>query len=313
MDDDIGRKASTPRRNNTRKRCRLFPTAAPPTNRRRRPPPPPPPAEHRIGMAIRTRQTSERGFNLFLRSMDDGDIDFTNPETYFCPAMGTDPHDSCSISMDSYFDDILKDTETEHLACTHTHASCNPHVCHDLAHHTQTCVHVHTKILREESDDVAQTSESPQETDGPKKKRPPGNRAAVRKYREKKKAHTTLLEEELVRRLQSYSALEAEASRLRCLLVDIRGRFEGELGAFPYQRPVRNNDSAHFLGGGAQQVRLRCNDPLDCSPEMPATTMDDDDGPTAGDALMSSELISQGAGDIANNQWLPGLPDDVKR
>ncbi|XP_044428863.1 basic leucine zipper 19-like [Triticum aestivum] len=138
-------------------------------------------------------------FNLFLRSMDDGDIDFTNPETYFCPAMGTDPHDSCSISMDSYFDDILKDTETEHLACTHTHASCNPHVCHDLAHHTQTCVHVHTKILREESDDVAQTSESPQETDGPKKKRPPGNRAAVRKYREKKKAHTTLLEEEVAR------------------------------------------------------------------------------------------------------------------
>uniref|UniRef100_A0A8R7R2H4 BZIP domain-containing protein n=1 Tax=Triticum urartu TaxID=4572 RepID=A0A8R7R2H4_TRIUA len=239
--------------------------------------------------------------------MDDGDIDFTNPETYLCPAMGTDPHDSCSISMDSYFHDILKDTETEHLACTHshTHACCNPLVRNDLAHHTQTCVHVHTKILWEESDDVAQTSESPQETDGPKKQRPPGNRAAVRKYREKKKARTTLLEEEvarlkalnkqLLRRLQSHSALEAEVSRLRCLLVDIRGRIEGELGAFPYQRPVKNNDSADqgsFLGGsgGAQQVRLRCNDPLYCSPEMPATTMDDDD-------VMSSEVLGQGAGD----------------
>lgn len=263
--------------------------------------------------------------------MDDVDIDFTNPETYLRPAMGTDPHDSCSMSMsiDSYFDDILKDTEMEHLACTHTHACCNPHVRHDLAHHTQTCVHVHTKILSAESDDVAQTSESPQETDGPKKKRPPGNRAAVRKYREKKKAHTTLLEEEvarlqalnkqLLRRLQSQSALEAEASRLRCLLVDIRGRIEGELGAFPYQRPVRNNDSADqgsFLGGGAQQVRLRCNDPLYCRPEMQATTMDDD-------GVMSGELLGQGAGEIANNQWQrctksgsakpPGLPDEVKR
>ncbi|KAM3193031.1 hypothetical protein ACQJBY_069917 [Aegilops geniculata] len=230
--------------------------------------------------------------------MDDGDIDFTNPETYLRPAMGTDPHDSCSISMDSYFDDILKDTETEHLACTHTHACCNPLVRHDLAHHTQTCVHVHTKILPAESDDVAQTLESPQETDGPTKKRP-GNRAAVRKCREKKKAHTTLLEEEvarlkalnkqLLRRLQSHSALEAEVSRLRCLLVDIRGRIEGELGAFPYQ-----------------QQPVKSNDPVYCSPEMQATTVDDN-------GVMSGELLGQGAGEIANNHWLPGLPDDVKR
>ncbi|VAI79058.1 unnamed protein product [Triticum turgidum subsp. durum] len=249
----------------------------------------------------RTRLLSSAG--LFLRTMDDGDIDFTNPETYLHPA------------MDSYFDDILKDPE--HLACTHTHASCNPHVRHDLAHHTQTCVHVHTKILREESDDVPETSESPQENNGPKK-RPPGNRAAVRKYREKKKAHTTLLEEEvarlkalnkqLVRRLQSHSALEAEASRLRCLLVDIRGRIDGELGAFPYKRPVKNKDLADQGSslGGARQVRLRCNDPPYCSPEMQAMTMDDDD-------VMSSEVLGQGAGDIANNQWLQGLPDDVKR
>ncbi|KAI4970826.1 hypothetical protein ZWY2020_001740 [Hordeum vulgare] len=219
---------------------------------------------------------------------DNGDIDFTNPETYLCPAMGGDPHDSCSMSMDSYFDDILKDPE--HLACT--------------------------RILLAESDDVAETSESPQENDGPKKKRPPGNRAAVRRYREKKKAHTTLLEEEvarlkalnkqLVRRLQSQSSLEAEASRLRCLLVDIRGRIEGELGAFPYQRPVKNKDLADqgsSLGiGGAQKVRLRCNNPVYCSPEMPATTMDDD-------GVISGELLGQGA----NDKWLPGLPDDVKR
>ena len=39
---------------------------------------------------------------------------------------------------------------------------------------------------------------------------------------------------------------------------------------------------------------------------MQATTMDDD-------GVMSGELLGQAAGDIANNQWLPGLPDDVKR
>ncbi|VAI91141.1 unnamed protein product [Triticum turgidum subsp. durum] len=324
MDDDIGRKASTPRKETKSMRTREGITHenvagySPPRLR--------PPIvivvlliQQNVGDHSTRLLLSERRFNLFLRTMDDGDIDFTNPETYLCPAMGTDPHDSCSISMDSYFDDFLKDTETEHLACTHTHACCNPHVRHDLAHHTQTCIHVHTKILREESDDVAETSESPQETDGPKKKRPPGNRAAVRKYREKKKAHTTLLEEEvarlkalnkqLLRRLQSHSALEAEASRLRCLLVDIRGRIEGELGAFPYQRPVKNNDSADqgsFLGGGTQQVRLTCNEPLYRSPEMQATTIDDDCG-------TSGELLGQAARDIANNQWLPGLPDDVKR
>ena len=46
--------------------------------------------------------------------MDDGDLDLSNPDTYLCPALGTDPPSSCS--MDSYFDKILKDTE--HHACT---------------------------------------------------------------------------------------------------------------------------------------------------------------------------------------------------
>ncbi|KAI4986330.1 hypothetical protein ZWY2020_018960 [Hordeum vulgare] len=81
--------------------------------------------------------------------MDDGDIDFSNPETYLCEAMGNDPPASCS--MGSYFDDILN-SDADHLACTHTH-TCNPPV-HDLAHHTHTCVHVHTKILSASNDDA---------------------------------------------------------------------------------------------------------------------------------------------------------------
>ena len=234
--------------------------------------------------------------------MDDGDIDFSNPETFLCEAMGNDPPASCS--MGTYFDDILNG-DTDHLACTHTH-TCNPPV-HDLAHHTHTCVHVHTKILSA-SDDAAETSESLPEGGGgaSKKQRPSGNRAAVRKYREKKKAHTALLEEEvahlkavnqqLVKKLQSHSALEAEVARLRCLLVDIRGRIEGEIGTFPYQRTVKGNDfvdQGSFLGGAQvmNSCDFRCNDQLYCNPGMQqARTMEDD-------GVMSGQVLGQGAGD----------------
>ncbi|XP_066333498.1 basic leucine zipper 23-like [Miscanthus floridulus] len=92
-----------------------------------------------------------------------------------------------------------------------------------------------------------ETAESPSENNNTtgnnnaaSKKRPSGNCTAVRKYREKKKAHTASLEEEVVhlqalnqqlmKKVQSHAALEAEVARLRCLLVDIRGRIEGEIG-----------------------------------------------------------------------------------
>uniref|UniRef100_A0A0E0BNM9 RRM domain-containing protein n=1 Tax=Oryza glumipatula TaxID=40148 RepID=A0A0E0BNM9_9ORYZ len=70
-------------------------------------------------------------------------------------------------------------------------------------------------------------------------------REAVRKYRQKKKAHTAHLEEEvkrlrvinqqLVKRLQGQAALEVEVVRLRSLLVDVRSRINGALGSCPIQ------------------------------------------------------------------------------
>ncbi|KAI4382978.1 hypothetical protein MLD38_008865 [Melastoma candidum] len=75
----------------------------------------------------------------------------------------------------------------------------------------------------------------------PKAKSPSGNREAVRKYREKKKAHTAYLEEEvrklrvvnqqLVMRLQVQATLEAEAARLRNVLIDLRSKIDGELSS----------------------------------------------------------------------------------
>ncbi|KAK9987752.1 hypothetical protein SO802_027991 [Lithocarpus litseifolius] len=172
--------------------------------------------------------------------MDDGELDFSNNQDVL--DMGELPS---SCSMDSFFDDLLKETH----ACTHTH-TCNP-PGPDYSQHTHTCFHVHTKILPSQSEEKVASDDTAESTEKKGKKRPLGNREAVRKYREKKKARTASLEDEVVRlravnqqlmkRLQGQAALEAEIARLKCLLVDIRGRIEGEIGSFPYQKPVNPN------------------------------------------------------------------------
>ncbi|KAF5757100.1 putative transcription factor bZIP family [Helianthus annuus] len=73
-----------------------------------------------------------------------------------------------------------------------------------------------------------------------KPERPLGNRVAVKKYREKKKAQNTYLEEEvkklrvvnrvLIRKLQLLAGLEAEAVRLRSLLMGLNVQIGDELG-----------------------------------------------------------------------------------
>ncbi|CAH8306688.1 unnamed protein product [Eruca vesicaria subsp. sativa] len=167
--------------------------------------------------------------------MEDGELEFSNHEVFSTSDMNMNVLPPTSCSMDTFFDGLLMDTNA---ACTHTH-TCNPTGPENT--HTHTCLHVHTKILPEDSDETAES----------RGKRPLGNREAVRKYREKKKAKAASLEDEvarltavnhqLVKRLQSQAALEAEVSRLKCLLVDLRGRIDGEIGSFPYQKPSFSN------------------------------------------------------------------------
>lgn len=90
--------------------------------------------------------------------------------------------------MDTFVDEVLK--KNSHT-CTHTH-TCNP-LGLDNAH-THICYHTHTQIIstKEERGLVEKTKQCTE-----KKKRPLGNREAMRKYREKKKACTTYLEEEV--------------------------------------------------------------------------------------------------------------------
>ncbi|GLT86080.1 hypothetical protein SLE2022_042430 [Rubroshorea leprosula] len=200
--------------------------------------------------------------------MDDGELDFSNQEVFSGNNIGEIPS---SCSMDGFFDELqlLNDT----LACSHTH-TCNP-PGPDYSH-THTCFHVHTKIVPAQNEDKAATDDTAESTEQKSKKRPLGNREAVRKYREKVKARAASLEDEVVKlrainqqllkRLQGQAALEAEVARLKCLLVDIRGRIEGEIGSFPYQKPTNVNmpamslPSAHVMN----PCNMQCNDQVYC-------------------------------------------------
>lgn len=169
--------------------------------------------------------------------MDDGEIDFSDRHVF---------SDCSDPSMESFLDELLKNTHS----CTHTH-TCNPPGPDNT--HTHTCFHTHTQLFAP-LDGKANSDQSPNLTseqitsldspcEPPNKKQTLGNREAVRKYREKKKAQTAFLEEQvmelrsmnqqLVRKLQGQAALEAEVVRLRGLLAEFRGRIDGELGPCP--------------------------------------------------------------------------------
>lgn len=192
--------------------------------------------------------------------MNDGELDFPSDQLLSCLDV-TNAQSSCSFDIDEFLsrtqscNDALGRTEayTDGLgrtqACTHAHA-CNP--SGPDKSHTHTCIHVHTQIMPSPSEGHDPSDDTAESVDRKAKKRPLGNREAVRKYREKKKARAASLEDEVIRlralnqqlmkRLQGQALLEAEIARLKCLLVDIRGRIEGEIGSFPYQKPNKSGD-----------------------------------------------------------------------
>ncbi|KAL4572848.1 hypothetical protein LXL04_019636 [Taraxacum kok-saghyz] len=225
--------------------------------------------------------------------MEDGELEFSTNEMFPGPTIGDIPSND---SMDSFFDDIFKDTH----ACTHTH-TCNPPG--PDSSHTHTCYHVHTKIVPAMSgdDDKTPTDDTAESTEkkGNNKKRPVGNREAVRKYREKKKARAASLEDEVVRlramnqqlmkRVQSQAGLEGEVARLKCLLVDIRGRIEGEIGSFPYQKnnPAVNNVNLNSVNLGGGYVMNPCN--MQCGDQVYCLHPD---GKTGGNASIHDPVLN---------------------
>ncbi|KAI5654464.1 hypothetical protein M9H77_31651 [Catharanthus roseus] len=169
-------------------------------------------------------------------------------------------------TSDSFLDDLLRNAQT----CTHTH-TCNP-PGPDSAAHTHTCYHTHTQVIPSEEIDV-QTEIIKTSTTSKPKKRNSGNREAVRKYREKKKAHTAYLEEEvkklrfvnqqLIKKVQRQAVLESEILRLRGILFDFRSKIDGELGAFPFSKQCNSNTSLRE-GDCGIQMKIRCEDDLPC-------------------------------------------------
>ncbi|KAF3604774.1 hypothetical protein F2Q69_00032845 [Brassica cretica] len=203
--------------------------------------------------------------------MEDGELEFSNQEVFSSSDVvgGLPPSNG---SIDSFFDGLLMDSHHQHQhqqgGCTHTH-TCNNSTGTTDNTHSHTCFHVHTKVLPEDSDEKVSTDDTAESCGKNGEKRPLGNREAVRKYREKKKAKAASLEDEcsrlrglnqqLVKRLQSQSALEGEVSRLKCLLVDLRGRIDGEIGSFPYQKP--NIPSFSHL---VNPCNVQCEDEVYC-------------------------------------------------
>ena len=194
-------------------------------------------------------------------SMDDGEVELSDHVLLSNP----DQQSCFQGQVDSFVDEFLKNTRT----CTHTH-TCNPPG--PDATHTHTCYHTHTQVITSEEDEETNKKEH----SNTKGKRPSGNREAVRKYREKKKAQTACLEEEvkklrlvnqqLVRKLQGQAILEAEVLRLRSILVDLRGKIDNELGSFPFQKHCSNativKEGDCGLQSAAGAIGLQCQTDL---------------------------------------------------
>ncbi|GJT76266.1 hypothetical protein Tco_1042991 [Tanacetum coccineum] len=66
----------------------------------------------------------------------------------------------------------------------------------------------------------------------------------------------------------SQAGLEAEVARLKCLLVDIRGRIEGEIGSFTYQKrmPTNQNIVNPIMTGRyvMSPCNMQCGDQVYC-------------------------------------------------
>ncbi|KAL5543640.1 hypothetical protein UlMin_007424 [Ulmus minor] len=189
-------------------------------------------------------------------NVDDGEVE-TSEEALFPnhPCSSSNFHGS--ISGDLFIDDLLKNART----CTHTH-TCNP-PGPDLFH-THTCYHTHTQVLQSEDEDNPNNKKQDDHSSS-KSERPKGNREAVRKYREKKKAHAAYLEEEvkklrmvnqqLLVKLQRKAILEAEVLRLRSVLFDLKGKIDHELGSFPFQKQCNSTSLFKECDCGLQPSR----------------------------------------------------------
>ncbi|QCD95787.1 basic leucine zipper 24-like [Vigna unguiculata] len=199
--------------------------------------------------------------------MDDGNAELSDKLSN--NVLFLNPESSSSFQASTSVNTVPELCRSSSRTCTHTH-TCNP-PGPDAAH-THTCYHTHTQIFAPEDDHHKEHHHT-----NSKPKRPSGNREAVRKYREKKKAHTAYLEEEvkklrlvnqqLARKLQGQALLEAELARLRSILAHLKGKIDSELGAFPFQKQCNSYISKEGNAGllsTARTIGLECQNNMTC-------------------------------------------------
>ncbi|KAL3537611.1 hypothetical protein ACH5RR_000977 [Cinchona calisaya] len=202
--------------------------------------------------------------------MDDGEVEVS--DHVLIPNSDSSSNIHASVSVDSFLDELLRNSQT----CTHTH-TCNP-VGLDAAH-PHTCYHTHTQVIPSEKVDVPNLIS--------KSRKPSGNREAVRKYREKKKAHTVYLEgevkklsfvnQQLIRKVQSQAILEAEILRLRGLFLDLRGKIDNELAVYPSEKKcnscttLKKGDCRIEISRGI--LGMQCENELTCFHPQESSSM----------------------------------------
>ncbi|KAH0864811.1 hypothetical protein HID58_082022 [Brassica napus] len=100
-----------------------------------------------------------------------------------------------------------------------------------------------------------------------------GNREAVRKYREKKKARTAYLEDEvkrlqslneyLFRKLQRQAMVETKIIKLRALLVEMQVKIDDELGGFSFQKQCNVLFDLGLMDSNT--ISISCNHTDECN------------------------------------------------
>ncbi|BBN02580.1 protein MpBZIP13 [Marchantia polymorpha subsp. ruderalis] len=223
--------------------------------------------------------------------MDDGEVD--SPDSGGLRGLQSSDYshflDDSSI-IQSDWDNLMRTTQV----CSHKHI-CNPTTGPDNTH-THTCEHTHTHTIA-----------SGDEEKLTKKKRPSGNKEAVRKYREKQKAVKVNLEvrnaelekenskipellkenlrlrRKLLEQVPTQAALDqsnAENKRLKTLLLHLRRLIDSELDSTSLQKHPLNlatrvdgcaSGQAHLPPGNYYSSVVPCAAPLPCYPARPAS------------------------------------------
>ncbi|XP_021714698.1 basic leucine zipper 19-like [Chenopodium quinoa] len=145
-------------------------------------------------------------------------------------------------SMENILEDLLQDTQ----ACPETNTCSLSEDCshtHDFFH-KQSDEMFPSNEEKSSYDDSLQIEEQQSKKRGRRQRA--DNKEAVRKYREKLRIREASLEEEikmlkesnqqLLKKLEGEAALQEEILWLKCLLVDIRGRIEGETNSIRFRR-----------------------------------------------------------------------------